>query len=836
MAVVSSLTPPITEEEKKKQGTAGLQTRTQEPVQAVINPVQQPKPLPYIQQGQRLPVVNQPGTGTTQTSTINTNPQYSRPNTALNTLTSVTTQNATQGNTPVMQAAEKNIMGLLANNQQAADKNKQVSLEQFRQTQAQNIENQRRAMADVGNSGINMRKLYDLAAKKSMDEAVLGQQIDTENQNRLLNNLTAANNLEQTKAGINTANIQNLVSAAGLEQQTAEADKNRQFEQWKTGRMEEMTKLGWDQDRIKQQMQIESAEKMQQLGITSSEKIAFAGLNIEQQKLAQQAMQFNNSLDWEKSAFAQNLSQEDKKLLWQAAENEKARLGEIEIAKLNLTGAKELKNLDIASQKDIQATLLAAQKEMQKTGLSAEAQQKELDRMLSKELQLNEFKNSKEMQALDANLKTQMQQFDAATQKSMQKDLFANQQYMQSQGFTNDQIMAKLNKDLQLEIQAKQFAQSKEMQALDQAGKEKLQSLDAATQKEIQANLLKATKEGQDANIALQKELQKNELAQQAMQFTSKQDFDKWALQQNLSQQDKEMIWQSTEKKLDREHQKVMQDLQQQFELKGMNYQAFLSSIDKLPPEQQAKAINDMAVNSGVTYDEKIKASSVLNDALNVFHRNGNDYAKMESYFKTAGLNEKDAADLTGAVKQAISNSNGALDQTVLNKALSSIYGGDKEFTVKRPGIKPINISEQDKLNNTALYQGALKKYESGEKLTDADYNALKSNGIYQQWIGKDTASSGDFIQYTTDARGTKYGKRAYRFTDQAWGFLESVGKGGIAKGNDGELYKLVDYWEPGEKDDKYASAYITWQNVKTGETFTKDKYTNDSLIGKPLT
>lgn len=71
--------------------------------------------------------------------------------------------------------------------------------------------------------------------------------------------------------------------------------------------------------------QLQSAEKQQANQLASTEKVAFAGLDVQKQQLAQTAMQFNSKQDFDKWALDQNLSQADKELVWKSTEAEKDR-------------------------------------------------------------------------------------------------------------------------------------------------------------------------------------------------------------------------------------------------------------------------------------------------------------------------------------------------------------------------------------------------------------------------------------------------------------------------------------------------------------------------------
>ena len=73
-------------------------------------------------------------------------------------------------------------------------------------------------------------------------------------------------------------------------------------------------------------------EKLQSQALASQEKVAFAGLAQGDRQIAQQAMQFDSRLDFDRSTLAANMDDAQRQRIWQAVEAEKARTSQERIA------------------------------------------------------------------------------------------------------------------------------------------------------------------------------------------------------------------------------------------------------------------------------------------------------------------------------------------------------------------------------------------------------------------------------------------------------------------------------------------------------------------------
>lgn len=156
------------------------------------------------------------------------------------------------------------------------------------------------------------------------NDRALGQRADLENQLAV----SDANRADANRQ----AGVSALLGMEGLGEQSrgttaqiAQADKalaenarqfnsREEFETW-------ATKEGWNQDAIQRAWQSSESER----GRTSTEKIAFAGLALEERSLAQEGMQFDKKQEFDKWALTKQLDDNTANRIWQAIENEKSR-------------------------------------------------------------------------------------------------------------------------------------------------------------------------------------------------------------------------------------------------------------------------------------------------------------------------------------------------------------------------------------------------------------------------------------------------------------------------------------------------------------------------------
>jgi len=123
------------------------------------------------------------------------------------------------------------------------------------------------------------------------------------------------------------------------ERQIAESarqfDTRQEFETW-------ATREGYSQDAIARGWQAEEAGKER----TSREGVAFAGLSLDEKRMAQEGSQFASKLDFDKWALGKNLDNETATRLWQSIENEKEITSAEKVAFAGLT----LKEKEMAQQ------------------------------------------------------------------------------------------------------------------------------------------------------------------------------------------------------------------------------------------------------------------------------------------------------------------------------------------------------------------------------------------------------------------------------------------------------------------------------------------------------
>jgi hypothetical protein len=236
---------------------------------------------------------------------------------------------------------------------------------------------------------------------------------------------------------------QSRASRAGLamqDKQLAESARQfntrQEFEEW-------ATRAGWDQDAIARAWQSEESSKER----TSREAVAFAGLSLEEKRLAQEAQQFTSKLDFDKWATQMGLDQQTSQRIWQSLENEKQRTSTEKVAFAGLS----LEEKKLAQD----AMQFGSRQDFDKWALTKQLDDRTADRI---------------WQSAEAEKARTFTAGESALDRALNSSQFA------------------------------------ERLGLD-----------------------------------------KSQFAEQIRQFNSREDFDRWATQKGLDQQDKELIWRSNE-------------------------------------------------------------------------------------------------------------------------------------------------------------------------------------------------------------------------------------------------------------------------------------------------
>lgn len=296
--------------------------------------------------------------------------------------------------------------------------------------------------------------------------------------------------------------------------------------------------------------------------------------------------------------------------------------------------------------------------------------------------------------------------------------------------------------------------------------------------------------------------LEEKRLAQDAIQFDSKIDFDTWALEQGLDNEQANRIWQSGESAKDRAHDAQMQDLQQQFEMKGLDLQFIMNNIQNLPPDQAADILKQRAVEAGITYQERVTGQSVF-DIVN------------KNRGEIGGVNDP-LVNPDAFVRVAEEN---GIPADIAQKVLNNLRAGKSladEYSYSAPGLRNMGDSFIKGAQTEAQIEGIRAKLDLGDQLTPEEYETFKTQGDH-----KPLSFSGDtMLEYTQDARGSNIGKRAWRFKDSAWNWINNNIGSTFKDPNTGELYKIQGVWEPGgQKSDKLKRGFVTLESLKDGST-----------------
>lgn len=283
----------------------------------------------------------------------------------------------------------------------------------------------------------------------------------------------------------------------------------------------------------------------------SREEIAYAGLSLEEKKMAQAAEQFTDELAYKQWATQAGLDDAAADRAWRSAENIKAFEHESNIAQMQIDQDqwKQMRVEDLTRAGWTHEEALAdAQREWQ-------AAQSNLDRALTREVEQGRLS----MQ--EKELAQQATQFES-------------------------------------EIEFKQWATQA---GLDDAAAQRVwQSTEAAKDRAQRANEFSVGTQLKREAMLQDWDAQTRALAQEASQFADEMDFKKWATQKNLDDAEQQRMWQSLENVKNRTHDAQMQQLDHDFAEKGIKLQAVIANIQNLPEKQAAEFMKNMATSLGI--------------------------------------------------------------------------------------------------------------------------------------------------------------------------------------------------------------------------------------------
>jgi hypothetical protein len=357
--------------------------------------------------------------------------------------------------------------------------------------------------------------------------------------------------------------------------------------------------------------------------IASSEKIAFADLDQKDRALAQEAYQFGSKQDFDKWALEKNLDNETAQRVWQSVENTKQQASTEKVAGMQ----NDTERWKTQYQGNLTQQGWSHESAMQATEIQAAINKDSLDRELNKYIADQGFSMEDKKLAQEAVL--------AGDELSFKK-------WAAESGYTQDAI-----------ARAWQSAENALARTSEETqNREKIQA--AAYQSELDRSLTRDIEAGKLSQAD-------KELAQQAVQFNTEEEYKKWAVGQGILETQATQAWQSAENAKDRaqslviannqlylETQKLTASIDQFDKTYGLESSKYASSLTQWQSEFNQK-VKEYDTASGL---EKAKLAQDLQIANNQMN-NSIMLATLDNEFKLKGIS-----------LEAVLNNLGDLDPT----------------------------------------------------------------------------------------------------------------------------------------------------------------------------
>lgn len=459
---------------------------------------------------------------------------------------------------PLRAAASNAAMGQLQNPAAAFDAGAKVQQENLDKSQQQLRQQQRDDLVKTygANASQVMPALNQFDQQSIIDQRTLGRDLAAGRSAATLANTTEA---IKNAMGISTANSADQQFQQNLQAQLGEGAASRASAEkiafaGLTQRENEVAQQAaqakdrLEFDKLTLSSNLSEAEKdrvwsavQQGQEIASREKIAFAGLSVQQSELAQQAMLAKDRLDFDKLTLSSNLSEAEKNRVWNAVQQQQDIDSRVKIAGMQIGSAERLQAADQmyqSAEKERDRVLAGA---MQKTGIDASAaleanrqefelaltdkgflQTKELETLrnqFAQNLQAQGFDHDTAMQAADQQFRSltavneqrynaQQAELQRSWQHGENVDAATITQSLQANEIRSNETRDKLNATLQLDLVDKRSSYEKALQVAEQA-----------FQKAMQENGYNQAKAAQAADQVFQAAMQSAGFTQQqAMQ------------------------------------------------------------------------------------------------------------------------------------------------------------------------------------------------------------------------------------------------------------------------------------------------------------------------------
>jgi hypothetical protein len=333
-------------------------------------------------------------------------------------------------------------------------------------------------------------------------------------------------------------------------------DNKFEFDKWAAER-------GFDENAITRAWEDSKQDKQ----ISSSEKIAFAGLSVEERQLAETARQFDSRFEFDVWAEQNQLDEAERGRVWGAMMTEKTMAHERDLAMLAT---------DTDKWKVMQSENLTKLGWDQETALTlASLQADSINRGLDRELESSIARG--QIDAADKDRALQAAQFKT----KMDWDTWAKE---------NDIAQADADRVWQSTEKAKDRVAV---------------SLESSADRSLQYEIQKGNLAVEEWSIALQ-----------AMNAADRLEFDAWATKAGLDDAAADRVWQSTENAKTRQLDVGLDYLDKQFQKEGMSLAAVLPFLETMDPEQAWGVVKQLAGEAGIEVPEVFTSGNAYQSEL----------------------------------------------------------------------------------------------------------------------------------------------------------------------------------------------------------------------------
>jgi AraC-like DNA-binding protein len=502
-------------------------------------------------------------------------------------------------NTPLYKATQQSASGFLAGETPQFDAQANIARDAQKVAQATAAKAQREQLMNSGlrNSGQYVEEQINTGDQQVRDRAALERQLVTDRD-------TAST--QRMAQGQQTAG-----ALLGMQQNQFENKANR-------GSSERVAFAG-----------LESQERMQDKALTSNESQFSRSFGLDQAKFGETARQFNISSDQTERQFKDNLTFNYDQL----DENQKQFMASLGLDQQKFEATKDQFNRQLEQDGRLQLANL----NLQEKGLAQEATQfqskMEFDKWAT-QAGLDDRAADRIWQATQNDKQMQTQVSIATMQNDTERWKTTRAEDLTKLGWTREDANLFADRELKTTLATQEMALTREIESgrmtLEEAKMVRQASQfgseleykrwatqagvdDATAARNWQTTERVAAETARATEATFERQLQKEiesgritfqekELAQQASQFTSAQEWQKEATKLGLDDQAAARLWQSGEAAANRKQQQDMENVRNALAEKNVKFTSLMAYLETLPAEQAAATMEQVAKDAGITY------------------------------------------------------------------------------------------------------------------------------------------------------------------------------------------------------------------------------------------